>query len=55
MCKVKPTALYPLIMQQPDANYSKCILGTSSAIYVLKLCYKNFIDLIDYKWHQKRI
>lgn len=46
MCKVKPTALYPLIMQQPDANYSKCILGTSSAIYVLKLCYKNFPLLI---------
>lgn len=46
MCKVKPTALYPLIMQRPDANYSKCILGTSSAIYVLKLCYKNFPLLI---------
>lgn len=46
MCNVKPTALYPLIMQQPDANYSKCILGTSSAIYVLKLCYKNFPLLI---------
>lgn len=45
-CKVKPTALYPLIMQRPDANYSKCILGTSSAIYVLKLCYKNFPLLI---------
>lgn len=44
MCKVKLTALYPLVMQQPDANYSKCILGTS--IYVLKLCYKNFPLLI---------
>lgn len=45
-CKVKPAALYPLIMQRTDANYSKCILGTSSAIYVLKLCYKNFPLLI---------